>query len=115
METSIIPKCHSKHSTIIYMSDFHVKELILLTQCLFVKGDVSVNGTIYNVKHIHDLYKLDDFIDKSWIPSKIKLDEAELLCVENDVIIDGNLIICEELGYNITINGSLTSLNTIDM
>lgn len=112
METSI-PQCHSKHSKIIHMSDFHVKEFILLTQCLFVKGDVTVNGTIYNVKHIHDLYNLVDYIDKSWIPTKHKLDDAELICVENDVIIDGNLIICDELGYNITINGSLTSLSTM--
>jgi len=85
-----------------------------LTECLLINGNLTVNGTLYNVKSISELSKID-CIDKTIVLDKINLDNISLHHIKDDLVINGNFIICEELGYGLTVNGTATFLNSINI
>jgi len=78
------------------------KELAILDCNLVVEGDFTVNGTIYNVYKIEDLHKVEGFTEKLKIPSFCS--SKEQIYITN-LTINGDFIICNELQYEITING----------
>ena len=109
-----ITDCHTYHHEIINACTITTDEDMYLTGCLLINGDLTVNGTLYNVKSISDLSKID-CIDKTIIFDKINLDNISLIHIEDDVVINGNFIMCEELGYVLTVNGSMTVLDSVNI
>ena len=85
-------------------------ELFILDSNLEVDGDFTVSGTIYMVKTIADLQKIEG-IDTITIPP-VSTDSA-MINTASSINIDGDFIICDELNYNLCINGTTTTMNSV--
>ena len=85
------------------------KELAILDCNLVVEGDFTVNGTIYNVDKIEDLHKVEGFTEKLKTPPICSSKEQTYT---TELTINGDFIICNELQYEITVNGCSVSLST---
>ena len=78
-------------------------KLSILDTNLVIEGDFTVNGTVYYVKTIADLDKIEN-ISSINIPPISSSDEQ--VFTPSSITIDGNFIICDELKYTLTVNGS---------
>ena len=83
--------------------------LHILDSNLVIDGDFTVNGTVYMVKTIADLDKIEG-ISTITIPPVSTSNEK--INTASSIVIDGDFIICDELKYELTVNGSTTVLNT---
>tara|TARA_B100001013_G_scaffold293760_1_gene193903 strand:+ start:2934 stop:3197 length:264 start_codon:yes stop_codon:yes gene_type:complete len=83
-----------------------------ITDCTLINGNLTVNGTIYYVKSKQDLQQIES-LDSTIVFEKINLANTTLVCIENDLLVNGNLIICEELDYGFTVTGCVISLSTV--
>tara|TARA_B100000029_G_C17170984_1_gene813260 strand:- start:135 stop:413 length:279 start_codon:yes stop_codon:yes gene_type:complete len=83
--------------------------LHILDSNLVIDGDFTVNGTVYMVKTIADLDKIEG-ISSITIPPVSTSNEK--INTASSIVIDGDFIICEELKYELTVIGSTTVLNT---
>ena len=83
--------------------------LHILDSNLAIDGDFTVNGTVYMVKTIADLDKIEG-ISTITIPPVSTSNEK--INTASSIVIDGDFIICDELKYELTVNGSTTVLNT---
>ena len=84
-------------------------QLHILDSNLVIDGDFTVNGTVYTVKTIADLDKIEG-ISTITIPPVSTSDEK--INTASSIVIDGDFIICDELKYELTVNGCTTVLNT---
>ena len=84
-------------------------QLYILDSNLVIDGDLTVNGTVYMVKTIADLDKIEG-ISSITIPPICTSDEK--VNTPSSITIDGDFIICDELKYELTVNGCTTVLNT---
>ena len=87
-------------------------QLYILDSNLVIEGDLIVNGTVYMVKTIADLDKIEG-ISSITIPPISTSDEK--VNTASSVTIDGDFIICDELNYDLTVNGTSTLLNTTNI
>ena len=95
--------CHSNHDN---------TGTINVSTNMAINGNLTVNGTIYYVKSKQDLQQIES-LDSTIVFEKINLANTTLVCIENDLLVNGNLIICEELDYGFTVTGCVISLSTV--
>ena len=86
--------------------------LYILDSNLVIDNDFTVNGTVYMVKTIDDLQKIDG-ISSITIPPISTSDEVTN--TTSSITIDGDFIICDELNYNLTISGTTTTINSVNI
>ena len=86
--------------------------LYILDSNLVIDNDFTVNGTVYMVKTIDDLQKIDG-ISSITIPPISTSDEVTN--TTSYITIDGDFIICDELNYNLTISGTTTTINSVNI
>ena len=86
--------------------------LHILDSNLAIDGDFTVNGTVYIVKTIADLDKIEG-ISTVTIPPVSTSDDK--INTPSSITIDGDFIICEELKYELTVIGSTTVFNTTNI
>ena len=85
--------------------------LYILDSNLSIDGDFTVTGTIYNAQTIADLQKIDG-ISSITIPPISTGDEV---INTSSITIEGDFIICNELNYNLCINGTTTTMNSVNI
>ena len=86
--------------------------LYILDSNLAIEGDLTVSGNTYLVKTIADLQKIDG-ISSITIPPISTSDEVTN--TPSSVNIDGDFIICDELGYNLIVTGSTATVNIVNI
>ena len=86
--------------------------LHILDSNLVIENDFTVNGTVYIVKTIADLDKIEG-ISSITIPPVSTSDDK--INTPSSITIDGDFIICEELKYELTVIGSTTVFNTTNI
>ena len=103
--------CHSTHTNTLQTTCTTIDGDMYITDCILINGNLTVNGTMYYVRSKQDLHKVES-LDTTISFEKINLDNTTLVCINNDVVVNGNLIMCEELGYQLTVKGSTTTMNS---
>ncbi len=93
------------------MTDSEPK-LYILDSNLSIEGDLTVSGKTYFVRTIEDLQKIDG-ISSITIPPISTSDEVTN--TTSSITIDGDLIICEELNYNLIVCGTTTTINSVNI
>ena len=83
-------------------------ELFILDSNLIIEENLTVNGIVYYVKTIADLDKIEGIRNITIPPIS---SSNEKVATTNSLSIDGNFIICEELKYTLSVNGTSTILN----
>ena len=83
-------------------------QLSILDSNLVIDGDFTVKGTVYHVKTIADLEKIEN-ISSITIPP-ISSSDKEIV-TSSSVTIDGDFIICDELKYTLTVSGISTIIS----
>ena len=83
--------------------------LHILDSNLVIDGDFTVNGTVYSVKTIADLDKIEG-ISTITIPPVSTSNEK--INTPSSITIDGDFIICDELKYELAVIGCTTVVNT---
>lgn len=86
--------------------------LYILDSNLSIDGDFTITGITYFVKNIADLQKIDGISSITIPPISTS---NEITNTASSVVIDGDFIVCEELGYNLTISGTTTTINTVNI